>query len=308
LKPWILLFLLTLAIVGCASSEDDDNSATDSANATTVADTVIERDQTTSTTAAPEDIAARVNGRPITIQTLETAVMSRAVVAPAGTTEEQLRSEVLEDLIDQHLIEQFAAVNGIQVDPTAVQDEIALLQTQVEANGGTLTALLGLPTDTDREVIEQEIYNVLLNAAVEEYIFANATLDTQQVNARHIVVNTEAEARDLLGRLQAGEDFAALAAQYSLDRSTADAGGDLGFVARGDLLQPAVEDVVFALPPNSRHPAPVQSELGWHIIEVSDRDDTTALTQTQVLRQRQQIFQDWLADQRMNATIERFIS
>lgn len=311
-----MLSLIVGLLVACSSDDSATSTINNDADAAATAPTAEVNNTTSNSPSASTEntetqsttLAATVNGTPITIADLEAAVTARSTVVDETVSTATLREVVLNDLIDQVLIEQYAVANDIRVTEADIQNEINTLQTQLEASGGTLTALLGLPADTDEALITQQIEDVLLTTAVEAYVFENATLDSTQVRARHIVVATEAEANMLLEQLQAGEDFASLAASFSQDSSTADAGGDLGWVARGELLEASVERIIFTLPVDSRYPVPVQSSLGWHIIEVLNRDDSAALTQTQVLRQRQQIFQNWLAEQRTNASIERFIS
>lgn len=292
-------------MVACGGgSEENTSSAPQAAVDTNLSAT---SEQQAPNSIEDQEIAAIVNGVAITIAELDNAVANRAVVAANAANRDALRQEVLADLIDFKLIEQYASANNIEVTESALDAEIDLLRTQAEANGGTLPALLGLPADTAPDNVAQQIYEVLLTSAVEAHVFENATLDTLQVRARHIVVNSEPEATDILVRLRNGEDFGTLAATFSQDSSTATAAGDLGWVARGELLHTEVEAIIFSLPAGTRHPIPVQSNLGWHIVEVLERDDSLALTETQQLRQRQQIFQNWLAAQRANASIDLFI-
>ncbi len=91
----------------------------------------------------------------------------------------------------------------------------------------------------------------------------------QEVRARHILVETEAEAKDILERLKKGEDFAALAKEKSKDSNAE--GGDLGFFTRGQMLKP-FEDAAFALDVGKTS-EPVQTQFGWHIIRVEEKRD-----------------------------------
>jgi peptidyl-prolyl cis-trans isomerase C len=91
----------------------------------------------------------------------------------------------------------------------------------------------------------------------------------QEVHARHILVATEAEAKDVAERLKQGEDFAALAKEKSKDAGAE--GGDLGFFTRGQMLKP-FEDAAFALDVGEIS-EPVQTQFGWHIIKVEEKRD-----------------------------------
>ncbi|MCJ1883184.1 peptidyl-prolyl cis-trans isomerase, partial [Pseudomonas nitroreducens] len=73
----------------------------------------------------------------------------------------------------------------------------------------------------------------------------------QEVHARHILVETEAQAKDIIAQLNKGADFAKLAGQLSKDKGSAGAnGGDLGWFKKGDML-PAFSDAAFAMKPNT---------------------------------------------------------
>jgi peptidyl-prolyl cis-trans isomerase C len=100
----------------------------------------------------------------------------------------------------------------------------------------------------------------------------------QEVHARHILVATEDEAKEVIQRLKKGEDFAALAKEKSKDTSAE--GGDLGFFARGQMLKP-FEDAAFALEPGQIS-EPVQTQFGWHVIKVEEKRDQPLPTFDQV--------------------------
>jgi peptidyl-prolyl cis-trans isomerase D len=102
----------------------------------------------------------------------------------------------------------------------------------------------------------------------------------EQVRARHILfklpqqaaaeeeAKVRAEAEAIVKRLQAGEDFAAVASQVSQDPSSAQQGGDLGFFRRGEMVK-SFEDVAFALRPGEVSD-PVRTDFGYHLIKVEE--------------------------------------
>jgi peptidyl-prolyl cis-trans isomerase C len=100
----------------------------------------------------------------------------------------------------------------------------------------------------------------------------------QEVHARHILVATEAEAKEVAERLKKGEDFAAVAKEKSKDPGAE--GGDLGFFTRGQMLKP-FEDAAFALEVGQIS-EPVQTQFGWHIIKVEEKRDQALPTFDQV--------------------------
>lgn len=91
----------------------------------------------------------------------------------------------------------------------------------------------------------------------------------EEVHARHIIVKTETEAKEIIKRLDKGEDFATIAKSTSTDGSSA-VGGDLGYFSHGQMVEP-FEKAAFALKIGTYTHQPVQTPFGWHIIKVEDK-------------------------------------
>ena len=92
---------------------------------------------------------------------------------------------------------------------------------------------------------------------------------SQELNARHILVEDEALAKELVEKLKAGEDFATLAKENSTDPGSGEKGGDLGWFSTGTMV-PAFNDAAYALKIDEIS-EPVQSDFGYHIIQVLDK-------------------------------------
>jgi peptidyl-prolyl cis-trans isomerase C len=129
----------------------------------------------------------------------------------------------------------------------------------------------------------------------------------QEVHARHILVETEDEAKAIEDELKKGADFAELAKKKSKDPGASD-GGDLGFFTK-DQMVPEFSAVAFALEPG-KISDPVKSQFGWHIIKVEEKrnrkapdfDQVKAQIETYVTRKAQA---DYVAKLREAAKIER---
>ena len=129
----------------------------------------------------------------------------------------------------------------------------------------------------------------------------------QEVRARHILVPTEDEAKEIETQLKNGADFATLAKQKSKDPGAAD-GGDLGYFTK-DQMVPEFADVAFKLD-KGQISDPVKTQFGWHIIKVEDKrtkptptfDEVKGQLQNYVARRAQA---ELVANLRKTATIER---
>jgi peptidyl-prolyl cis-trans isomerase C len=111
--------------------------------------------------------------------------------------------------------------------------------------------------------------------------YAGAAPD-EEVHARHILLKSEDEAKAIVKRLEAGEDFVALAAAASIGPS-GKSGGDLGWFGRGQMPK-SFEDAAFALQPGQVSP-PVESPLGWHVFKLEERRQRPAPTFAEVAEQ-----------------------
>lgn len=157
----------------------------------------------------------------------------------------------------------------------------------------------GVPEKTIRWIIESQLYRQKVRAA----ILAELGLQKiqEQVWARHILVADEETAKQVIERLNAGEDFAALAKELSTDTASAQQGGDLGWFGRGKMVA-EFEAAAFSLDIGAIS-QPVQSTSGWHIIQVLGHEDR-ALSESEYLQLEDQKFQEWLDAQRQATEIE----
>lgn len=248
--------------------------------------------------ATPEPLAARVNGQGIPLARYQAEVARcQQARAQAQVSAEACPTEALDLLIDQALIEHAALASGLTVSAAA------LAQAEADLGPDLLTwwADQGYTPDTGRAALARE----LLRAAwIDQWTRAQVGETAAQIRLRVLVLANEADAQAALARLAAGADFAALAREVSLDAGSRLAGGDLGWLVRGTLTQPALEEAAWNLT-SGQTSLPLPSDIGWVVINVMERDSARALTPAQRDTLRQRALAAWLSAQRAQATLER---
>lgn len=204
---------------------------------------------------APDDpVVAKVDGKPIHLSDLKDAVQSlpenmRALPPPA------LYPMLLDQMIDARALVSEAHKSGLDKDP-AVQRQVTAAEDRA-LQTAVLSKDVG-PTVTDAAVRARYDQDVAGKPGEEE------------VHAKHILVDNEADAKKIIADLKGGADFAALAKQYSKDPSAAQQGGDLGFFKKDEMV-PEFADAAFALQPGQVSETPVHSQFGWHVILLVER-------------------------------------
>jgi len=217
---------------------------------------------------------ATVNGKPISRDFFESYV--KAVTngkASADLTAEQ-RQQALENLVRARVIGDQAAKDGTDKQPdTATKLELARLSVLQEAAFEKYLK--------DKKPTEQEIR--------AEYDTQVATMPKSEYHARHVLVATEAVAQKIIGELGKGAKFADLAKRDSMD-SSKDNGGDLGWFTPDRMVKPFAEAVA-ALKPGEYTQKPVQTQYGWHVIQLEETRPVTAPPFEQVKDRLGQIVQ-----------------
>ncbi|OAS87078.1 MULTISPECIES: peptidylprolyl isomerase [Metabacillus] len=195
---------------------------------------------------------------------------------------EQNGEAALETLITKNVIEQEVEKEKVSVSEKDIDAE---LQGLIESYGGEETFNQQLATSglTMEDVEEDVKTNLQIEKLLESRIkitdeemktYFDENKDsfakTKQVKASHILVADEATAKEVKEKLDAGEDFAELAKEYSTDGS-AESGGDLGFFGEGSMVA-EFEEAAFSLEVDEIS-EPVKTEHGYHIIKVTDKQD-----------------------------------
>lgn len=214
------------------------------------------------------------------------------------------QEQVLDQLIDRALLRQLASQEGIAIDQAEIEAEIASVQAQIEQDSTVADWASFLAENNLTEEIVRELVTDDLRMEALTELHGGSSL-VEQVHASHILVETEEAGQEVLDRLNEGEDFAALAAEYSIDTGSQSQGGDLDWFPRG-MMVPEFEEAAFSLEPGETSGL-VQTDYGYHIILVHEKGeremDPTLFAQVQ-----QQQFQTWYQAQQAEANIERLFT
>ncbi len=224
------------------------------------------------------EVVATVNGEEITKDELYEAMLTTG------------GRDILDRLIMNQLVIQEAKKQGIVVSEAEVTEEIQKVIDEsfngmAEFFHQTLSEY-GVTEETVREELRTELFlrkiaESELDITEEderEFFAANQAAFNihEQVEARHILLDNMEEAENVIQMLEEGKDFGELAGEYSTDQSSAIQGGYLGLFERGRMV-PEFEEVAFSLEKGQRSGV-VESQFGYHIIEVLDREEAREVT------------------------------
>ncbi|VAW88142.1 hypothetical protein MNBD_GAMMA17-1709 [hydrothermal vent metagenome] len=203
--------------------------------------------------AQAEDIIAIIDGKSIDNETFSSYAMMRTQqVQHNGTLTNKQRNMLLQEFINSELLYNAAINEGI--------DQLPEVIAQIEMQTRTLvinSALKKHMDDTFTEALLTEAYNEQYGKGSNEY------------HIRHILIEHETEANNIVAALKRGEDFKKLAGTSSIDPSSSD-GGSLGWMST-ELMPAEFAAVVATLKPGEYSSTPVKSNFGWHIIQLDEQ-------------------------------------
>jgi peptidyl-prolyl cis-trans isomerase C len=250
-------------------------------------------------TPTPPPPVARVNGEEIAgdLYAIHLAQYTDAQ-AQSGTllASEGIEQIVLDDLIARQLLAQAARAGGFVLDEATFDQRFSAV---VEGAGGqeafdAWLAAQGYTAEQFRRELALEIEAGWMRAQITDAI----PMSAEQVEARQILLTELFQAERLFDQLQGGTPFEQIVINNDPQRL-----GTLGWFPRGYLLQPEVEEAAFVLQPGEFSQI-IETSLGFHIIEVLNRDADRALTPQARLALQMKALDEWLAAQRSQAAIE----
>ncbi len=194
---------------------------------------------------------ATVNGVAISSNRADALIAEQK--AQGAPDSEQLRNAVKEELVRREILQQAAQKKGL--DKSAeVQAQMDMARQAVLIRAYLQSFVLANPV-SDADIRK-------------EYDSIKARLGEKEYKARHILVDTEDQAKAIIAKLQAGEKFEDLAKE-SKDPGSKERGGDLGWANPGMFVKP-FSDAMISLEKGKFTPQPVKSDFGYHIIKLDD--------------------------------------
>lgn len=202
-------------------------------------------------TAFAQNVAV-VNGKAIPLSRM--GMLERQVTEAGQPVTDEIKQKIRDELVTREIFMQEALARGL--DKTQeYQDKMEL------ARSGLLIRQL---------VADEQAKHPITDAMVKaEYDKVVGAMNAQEYNASHILVEDEAQAKDLIKQIQGGADFAELAKQHSKDPGSGANGGDLSW-ATPDSYVPEFSQAMVKLAKGEVTAAPVKSQFGWHIIKLLD--------------------------------------
>ena len=239
-----------------------------------------------------------------------------------------LQKRIIDHMVEKELIKQESGKLNIKVSKADVDKDIeeiiknnfggdrTKLEKALKENELTLTDLYRnlkdqkLSNDVYKKVTEKAKVN---DAELQDYYKKNieSYKKQEEIQAAHILVKTEEEAKKIKERLLKGEDFASLAKQYSLDTSNKEQGGDLGFFAKGRMVK-EFETAAWALK-QGEISEPVKTNYGYHIIKKGEThpnkliafEEAKSMVKDKLLNEKQQEeYNKWLEQTKKVAKID----
>jgi peptidyl-prolyl cis-trans isomerase C len=236
---------------------------------------------------------AVVNGSPITRAEFDVYVKNLLQGKQHDLTADE-KSQVLDELISLKLLAAQAEKEGLQNDPDT-QAQLELLHTRVLADAAS-----------QKYIKSQQPSDAELHA---EYETAVAGMDKTEYKARHILVPSKELAEQQIKKLKGGAKFEDLAKANSTDNGSKNNGGELGWFTTSRMVKP-FGDAVRSLKKGEVTPEPVQTQYGWHVIQLEDTRDAAPPPFEQVKSQLtnnaiRKKLQAYVADLKKDAKIER---
>jgi len=249
-------------------------------------------------TATPEPMALTVNGEGVTVLEFN-AEVQRYLTSQTNlgktVSPEEAAEVVREDLTAQLLLAQAARADGFSLDEAGLKARIESLAAQI---GGAEALSKWQSEHGYNELAFQSALKRAAEAAwMRDKILAEVPSTAEQVHVQQILLYNQDTALSFLTQLNGGADFDELAL-----RADPLTGGDLGWVPRGYLLEPKIEEAAFNLTVG-QYSDVIATDVGFHILRILARDPQRPLSPDAYLSLQELALKTWIQEQRQQAEV-----
>jgi peptidyl-prolyl cis-trans isomerase C len=283
----LLVLIFALGLSACASFFPPEPTVTPTATLTPEPPT-----------ATPEPTALTVNGEGITVvefnAELQRYLTSQTNLGKAVSAEEALEV-VREDLTAQLLLAQGARAQGFSLDEAGLQARMDSLAVQV--GGPEALSKWQSEHGYSEPAFRSSLKRGAEAAWMRDKILAEVPSTAEQVHVQQILLYNQDTALSFLTQLNGGADFDELASRADpLTR------GDLGWVPRGYLLEPKLEEAAFNLTVG-QYSDVIATDVGFHILRILERDPERPLSPDAYLTLQELALKNWVNVQRQQAQV-----
>lgn len=301
MKKKVLGVVLIGALALQACSNQDANTGSNQSN----------DQEVTQDAELPDKAVAEVNGDEISKEDYKEEI---SFYASMLASQQQLKSSVIQMMIQDKLIADDLEENGVKIDEKEANEDF--LQ-YVQNYGGEeqfdkMLEDYDMSSDKFKETIEKDLMyrkhrewfdenNEVTDEEIKDY-FEEHRDELEQVDASHILVEDEETAKEVKQKLDDGEDFEKLAKEYSKDTANAENGGDLGYFTKSSMVE-EFSEAAFNLK-EGEISDPVETTYGFHIIKVNDKKDSPEKLEEEIKNSlNEQKYSDYLKELYDNANV-----
>ncbi len=249
-------------------------------------------------TATPEPMALTVNGEGISVVEFNAEVqryLSSQTNLGVTVSPEEAAEIVKEDLTAQLLLAEAARENGFTLDEAGLQARVESLAAQI--GGAEELSKWQAEHGYSEQAFRSALQRGAESAWMRDKILAEVPSTAEQVHVQQILLYNQADAQSFYTQLTSGADFDELALRADpLTR------GDLGWVPRGYLLEPKIEETAFNLALGTYSDV-ITTDVGFHIVRILERDPQRPLSPDAYLALQELALKAWLAQERQQAEI-----
>ena len=251
-------------------------------------------------TATPEPMALTVNGEGVTVVEFNAEVQRyRTSQLNLGKTVtlEDASDVVREDLVAQLLLAQAARQNGFTLDEAGLQARLESLASQI--GGAEALSAWQSANGYSEQAFRSALKRAAESAWMRDKILAEVPSTAEQVHVQQILLYNQDTAQSFHTQLNGGADFDELASRVDVDPLTH---GDLGWVPRGYLLEPLIEEAAFNLTVGEYSDV-IATDVGFHILRILARDPQRPLSPDALLALQELALKTWIDGQRQQADV-----